>query len=88
MLGNSSVISKQVIHTTNFLLRNVSYYLLARTNTLDNGEIKKSIKRGLKMRFLAFSTLNDMFTHFEQLGYLDFYTLPVILPHGKITRKF
>jgi hypothetical protein len=34
--------------------------------------------------FLASSTLN-MFTHFEQLGYLDFYTLiklSVILPHG------
>jgi hypothetical protein len=24
---------------------------------------------------LASSTINDMFTHFEQLGYLDFYTL-------------
>jgi hypothetical protein len=46
-----------------------------------------------KNLFLASSTLNDMFTHFEQLGYLDFYTLikvSVILPHGvcKITRKF
>jgi hypothetical protein len=43
------------------------------------------------MRFLASSTLNDTFTHFEQLGYLDFYTLiklSVILPHGKITRTF
>jgi hypothetical protein len=43
--------------------------------------------------FLASSTVNDMFTHFEQLGYLDFYTLItlcVILPHGvcKISRKF
>jgi hypothetical protein len=43
--------------------------------------------------FLASSTVNDMFTHFEQLGYLDFYTpikLFVILPHGvcKISRKF
>jgi hypothetical protein len=43
--------------------------------------------------FLASSTVNDMFTHFEQLGNLDFYTLiklSVILPHGvcKITRKF
>jgi hypothetical protein len=43
--------------------------------------------------FLASLTVNDMFTHFEQLGYLDFYTLiklSVILPHGvcKITRKF
>jgi hypothetical protein len=43
--------------------------------------------------FLASSTLNDMFTHFEQLRYLDFYTLiklSVILPHGvcKIPRKF
>jgi hypothetical protein len=42
--------------------------------------------------FLASSTLNDMFRHFEQLGYLDFYTLiklSVILPHGvyKITRS-
>jgi hypothetical protein len=25
--------------------------------------------------FLASSTLNDMFTHFDQLRYLDFYTL-------------
>jgi hypothetical protein len=45
------------------------------------------------MHFLASSTLNDMFTHFEQLGYLDFYTLiklSVILPHGvcKVARKF
>jgi hypothetical protein len=43
--------------------------------------------------FLASSTVNDMFTHFEQLRYLDFYTLiklSVILPHGvcKIPRKF
>jgi hypothetical protein len=42
---------------------------------------------------LKSSILNDMFTHFEQLGYLDFYTLiklSAILPHGvcKITRKF
>jgi hypothetical protein len=39
------------------------------------------------------TTLNDMFIHFERLGYLDFYTLikqSVILPHGvcKITRTF
>jgi hypothetical protein len=43
--------------------------------------------------FLASSILNDMFTYFEQLRYLDFYTLiklSVILPHGvcKIPRKF
>jgi hypothetical protein len=47
----------------------------------------------VKILLLASSTLNDMFTHFEQLRYLDFYTLmklSVILPHGvcKITRKF
>jgi hypothetical protein len=38
-----------------------------------------------KIVFLASSTINDMFTHFEQLEYLDFYTLiklSVILPHG------
>jgi hypothetical protein len=29
----------------------------------------------MKIIFLASSTLNDMFTHFEQVGYLDFYTL-------------
>jgi hypothetical protein len=28
----------------------------------------------LKNTFLASSTLNDMFTHFEQQQYLDFYT--------------
>jgi hypothetical protein len=28
-----------------------------------------------KINFLASLTLNDMFTHFEQLRYLDFYTL-------------
>jgi hypothetical protein len=27
-----------------------------------------------KYYFLASSTVNDMFTHFEQLRYLDFYT--------------
>jgi hypothetical protein len=27
-----------------------------------------------KIVFLASSTINDMFTHFEQLEYLDFYT--------------
>jgi RAB protein geranylgeranyltransferase component A len=34
--------------------------------------------------FLTSSTLNDMFTHCEQLEYLDFYTLiklSLILPH-------
>jgi hypothetical protein len=38
-----------------------------------------------KIVFLASSTINDVFTHFEQLEYLDFYTLiklSVILPHG------
>jgi hypothetical protein len=39
------------------------------------------------------TTLNDVFTHFEQLRYLVFYTLTklsVILPHGvrKLTQKF
>jgi hypothetical protein len=37
------------------------------------------------INFLASSTLNDMFTHFEQLQYLDFYTLTklsVTLPHS------
>jgi hypothetical protein len=46
----------------------------------------------VRIIFLASSILNDMFTHFEQLRYLDFYTLTklsVILPHGvcKLTRK-
>jgi hypothetical protein len=51
------------------------------------------LKNALKIFFLASSTQNDMFTHFEQLRYLDFYTLiklSVILPHEvcKIPRKF
>jgi predicted phosphatase len=43
-----------------------------------------------KKKILDSSTLNDMFTHFEQLRYLDFYTLiklSVILPHGVVNRK-
>jgi hypothetical protein len=48
---------------------------------------------GFKNYFWASSTVNDMFTHFEQLRYLDFYALiklSVVLPHGvcKIPRKF
>jgi hypothetical protein len=31
--------------------------------------------------FLASSTVNDMFTHFEQLRYLDFYTLYQTICH-------
>jgi hypothetical protein len=46
----------------------------------------------VKYKFLNFHN-PKMFTHFEQLGYLDFYTLiklSVTLPHGvcKITTKF
>jgi hypothetical protein len=44
---------------------------------------KTNLVRNQEKSFLASSILNDMFTHFEQLGYLDFYTLiklSVILP--------
>jgi hypothetical protein len=32
--------------------------------------------------FWVSSTLADMLIHFEQLRYLDFYTLSITLPHG------
>jgi hypothetical protein len=81
------------------LNQNRTKYLCAHyfvfVNVIINTKLKNNslLNTKTEISFLASSTINDMFTHFEQLGYRDFYTLvklSVILPHGvcKITRKF